>query len=103
MACELRASIDWAREIRGTSSIANVVTPRSRRAATSACWAPVGKNEQVATSAAAGSSSAVGAGCTLSTRPAPETAAGSTVAPAAAYAASENNAAVPHPGTTATS
>ena len=35
LAIELSTSIDWAREIRGTASIANAVTPRSASAARS--------------------------------------------------------------------
>ena len=103
IACELNASIGWAREIRGTSSMANVNAPRSRRAATSPIRLAVGKKEQVATSGCAASNSAVGTGCTLRTSPAPARAPGSTRAPAAAYRSSGNNAANPHPGWTATS
>ncbi len=47
-ACEESASIDWAREMRGTSSIAKEVTPRSRRSVTRSWEELTGRNETVA-------------------------------------------------------
>ena len=47
-ACDDSASIDWAREIRGTSSIANAVTPQSRRSATRSSDWLTGRKETVA-------------------------------------------------------
>ena len=101
---ELSTSIDWAREMRGTASMARAVTPRAASASSSS-----GLNAGASrpTIVAPGSSPAISASVgafTLSTSPLASASAPSTiVAPASRYASSANDDARPAPASTTTS
>src|SRR5699024_768287 len=107
IACDDNASIDCARDIRGTNSNANAVTPASRNRATSDSDSPTGKNETVTDPDDNSPTRSTDNGCTEHTTdapPAPPPApAATTSAPAPSYSASTNPAPSPAPGSTTTS
>ncbi len=82
-ACEDSASIDCAREMRGTSSIASAVSPASRSARTRSSSCAVGRNEIVIPPGARRRACDGASGWTDSAAPAPSSASAATVAPAA--------------------
>jgi hypothetical protein len=102
-ACELNASIDWAREIRGTSSIANDVSCRSRSSLIRPNdWAG-GRNDSVAAPGLSCRACSLVSAWTDRTRSASASTSATTSAPASAYSSSVYCAATPAPGSTRTS
>src|SRR6476619_197498 len=94
--------MDWAREMRGTSSIANAVTPQSRRSRTVAGSWLVGRNETVAAPRASRRIASVASGWTDTTRSAVSSARSSMAAPASTNSSSPMSAWCPAPGSTLT-
>ncbi len=74
--------MDCAREMRGTSSIANEVTPQSRRSATRSSEASAGRKETVAVPVRSRRTTEASSGFTETTRSASSQGSSTTSAPA---------------------
>ena len=105
-ACDERASIDWARDMRGSSSRLKAVTPRLASALTMSPWVE-GCRKLISTAPSRSSSTSVRIGaCTLSTASASFMRSAAwviTFTPTASNASSGMKAPAPAPASTATS